>query len=84
VRWFIDACERFLRFGLDRDYEHTIDNLSYAKGRIHVLSTSRSILTGRPIVRCEFDTFNEDTPLNRVLRAAVLRVLANAALPEDL
>lgn len=84
VRWFIGATEHLLRLGLDRDYEHTIDNLSYAKGRIHALPTLRSILAGRPVIRCEFDTFSLDTSLNRVLRAAVLRVLSIPDLEDDL
>jgi McrBC 5-methylcytosine restriction system component len=84
ARWFIGACERLLRLGLDRDYEHTVDNLSYAKGRIHALPTSRSILAGRPVIRCEFDTFTMDTSLNRVLRAGVLAILSNVDLADDL
>jgi hypothetical protein len=84
VRWFIGASEHLLRLGLDRDYEHTIDNLSYAKGRIHALPTWRSVLAGRPVIRCEFDTFSLDTSLNRVLRAAVLRVLSIPDLQDEL
>jgi 5-methylcytosine-specific restriction endonuclease McrBC regulatory subunit McrC len=84
VRWFVSASEHLLRLGLDRDYEHTIDNLSYAKGRIHALPTLRSILAGRPVIRCEFDTFSLDTSLNRVLRAAVLHVLSIPDLQNDL
>lgn len=84
VRWFIGAIERLLRLGLDKDYEHTIDDLGYAKGRIHALPTLRSVHAGRPVIRCEFDTFDEDTSLNRVLKAAVLRVLSNGQLALDL
>lgn len=84
VRWFIVAAERLLRLGLDRDYERTIGDLTFARGRIHALATSRSVLTGRPIIRCEFDKFDEDTSLNRVLKAAVLHTLSNPAMDLEL
>ncbi|WP_165593322.1 McrC family protein [Mycobacterium lehmannii] len=84
MRWFITAVEKLLRLGLDRDYERMVGNLTFARGRLHALATSRSILAGRPLMRCEFDTFSEDTSLNRLVRAAVLQTLSRSALPIDL
>ena len=68
VRWFLDACERLLRLGLDRDYGRVTADLPFARGRVDLIPTARSIFAGRPKVRCEFDYFSEDTSLNRVLR----------------
>jgi 5-methylcytosine-specific restriction enzyme subunit McrC len=84
VRWFLDASEELLRRGLCRDYESTTRDLSFARGRIHILSTTRSILAGRPLLRCSFDDFSEDTSLNRVLKAAARNVLASPGLPANL
>jgi hypothetical protein len=84
MRWFIVALEKLLRLGLDRDYERTIGDLTFARGRINALATSRSLFAGRPIIRCEFDTFDVDTSLNRVLRAAVLHTMSSPAMSDDL
>lgn len=84
VRWFLDRCEELLRRGLCRDYEPTTCDLAFARGRIHILPTTRSILAGRPLLRCTFDDFSEDTSLNRVLKAAARHVLASPGLPTNL
>jgi len=84
ARWFLNACEKLLRLGLDRDYEQARGDLAFARGRIVAVPTARSILAGRPVIRCEFDNFSEDMGLNRVLRAAARHVLASPLLPGDL
>ena len=83
VRWFLDACERLLRLGLDRDYERVTADLAFARGRVDLIPTARSIFAGRPRVRCEFDSFSEDTSLNRVLKAAARQILAAPSLIPD-
>lgn len=84
MRWFVEASEQLLRRGLDRDYQLITANLAFARGKVHALPTARSILAGRPVIRCEFDEFTEDTSLNRVLKAAARHVLASPQLPIDL
>lgn len=84
ARWFVETCEVLLRHGLASDYGRVTANLSCARGRIHTVKTAQSILAGRPVIHCEFNRFGEDTSLNRVLKAAVLRLLALAGLPSDL
>jgi hypothetical protein len=84
VRWFLDASERLLRLGLDRDYQRVTADLAFARGRVNLIPTARSIFSGRPKVRCEFDYFSEDTSLNRVLKAAARKVLASPTLVPEL
>ncbi|OBG73496.1 McrC family protein [Mycobacterium sp. E3305] len=84
ARWFVHSCEVLLRHGLASDYGRVTADLACARGRIHTLKTARSILAGRPVISCEFELFGEDTSLNRVLKAAVLRLLALPGLPSEL
>jgi 5-methylcytosine-specific restriction endonuclease McrBC regulatory subunit McrC len=81
ARWFVHTCEVLLRHGLVSDYGRVTADLPCARGRIHTVKTAQSVLAGRPVIRCEFDRFGEDTSLNRVLKAAVLRLLGLPGLP---
>lgn len=82
--WFIEACEQLLRHGLISDYGRVTNDLACARGRIHATATARSVLLGRPVIRCDYDIRSENTSLNRVIRAATLRLLNSPALPEEL
>jgi 5-methylcytosine-specific restriction endonuclease McrBC regulatory subunit McrC len=81
ARWFVHTCEVLLRHGLVSDYGRVTADLPCARGRIHTVKTAQSVLAGRPVIRCEFDRFGEDTSLNRVLKAAGVRLLGLRGLP---
>lgn len=82
--WFIGACEQLLRHGLVSDYGRYTDDLACARGRIHTVPTARSVLLGRPRIRCDYDVRTEDTNLNRVVKAATVNLLNSPVLPGDL
>lgn len=82
--WFVQSCEALLRHGLVSDYARVTGDLACARGRIHTVKTARSILVGRPVIRCDYDLRSDDTSLNRVLKAASLRLLGWPALTDDL
>lgn len=82
--WFIETCEALLRHGLVSDYARVTGDLGCARGRIHSVATARSVLVGRPVIRCDYDLRSEDTALNRVLKAASLRLLGWPGLSSDL
>ena len=50
------------------------------RGTIDPLASAQAYYAGRIAFACEFDDFNVDTPLNRVLRAAALIVLGSPDL----
>ncbi|OBB80302.1 hypothetical protein A5760_19640 [Mycobacterium colombiense] len=81
ARWFVHTFEVLLRHGLASDYGRVTGDLPCARGRIHTVKTAQSVLAGRPVIRCEFDRFGEDTSLNRVLKAAIVRLLGLPGLP---
>lgn len=82
--WFVASCETLLRHGLASDYDRATGELACARGRIHTVATARALMNGRPRVRCDYDVRTEDTSLNRVLKAAALRLLGSPSLPSDL
>ena len=82
--WFIGACEVLLQHDLIRDYTPVTEDRPAARGRVHAIPTFKSLLHGRPAVRCSYDELTTDNPLNRVIAAASRVVIANAALPREL
>lgn len=81
---FVEAAERLLRLGLIRDYRELTDTLDAASGRIDVLGTTGHYYAGRLALECIFDDFSFDTPLNRVILAAVREVAESPLLPSPL
>ena len=84
ARAFVESTERLLRLGLIRDYREVSDTLDAASGRIDVLGTTRHYYTARLALDCTFDDFSFDTPLNRVVLAAIREVAESALLPAAL
>nr|WP_090276609.1 hypothetical protein [Mycolicibacterium komanii]CRL70041.1 5-methylcytosine-specific restriction enzyme subunit McrC [Mycolicibacterium komanii] len=82
--WFVETCETLLRHGLVTDYTRITNDITCARGRIHTIATARSVLVGRPTIRCEYEVRGDDTSLNRVVKAAALRLLGFPGLPDDL
>jgi 5-methylcytosine-specific restriction enzyme subunit McrC len=76
-RWLIDALEHVLRRDLVRDYLAFRDTLETARGRIDPLETGSTYYRGSLHFVCDFEEFGNDTPLNRVLKAAALAVAAS-------
>jgi 5-methylcytosine-specific restriction endonuclease McrBC regulatory subunit McrC len=74
AEWFLSAVEHLLRGELIRDYRITADDLREARGHIDVFGTASNFLTGKLRFQCEFEEFDSDNPLNRILKAAILIV----------
>ena len=84
ARWYLIACERLLRRDLIRDYEPVTADLQTVRGKIHPVATVKSLLSGRPSVRCGYEHFGVDNPLNRVLAAASRVLSATPSIPSPL
>ncbi len=54
----------------DSGYRESSGHLAAARGRIRAAATASLLLSGRPQFDCEFEDFDSDIPLNRVLLAA--------------
>ena len=69
-----NAVERRLRRNLSFGYERREADLSRVRGRINVLRTERRQLLQRGRVACVFDELTVDTPRNRYVKAALLKL----------
>ena len=79
-----------MRQGLPRRYVGHEEDLRLMRGRLHVVRQVTALAARSDVLACHFDELSEDTPLNRVLRAAVVRLAritrsaANARLLAEL
>jgi 5-methylcytosine-specific restriction enzyme subunit McrC len=84
ARWFLRAAEKLLRRELARGYTELTDEVREVRGQTLPLETARAFYNGRPIVHCLYEEFSEDTPLNRLLKAAAEIVAGAQSLAPDL
>lgn len=82
--WFLGTLESVLRAELIRDYQPVRSSLPMLRGRIDPFTTSRDFYRGRLGLTCEFEDFNADSPLNRLLKAAARYILMAPALHSNL
>lgn len=78
--WFLNQIELILRRGLLSDYRSISKTIPTARGRILALETSSRWLRGDARVDCQFDTFDTDTSINRVIKAALLNISRSNAM----
>lgn len=76
VAWLLEAeVRRAAPLGLVRDYRQYEESLPTLRGRIDVGSQVTRRL-GQPIpLDCRYQEYDEDTPLNRVIKAGIQRLL---------
>lgn len=77
--WFVSSLEKATRGELFRDYTPRVDNLRAARGRIDVLPSVRQLFSGSMLLRCKYDDFSLDNPINRLCKAALKSIIASAA-----
>lgn len=74
---------RAMKGGIQRRYMRQEDDLPFVRGTINIGQQ----LTKRPVAPtklfCEFDELSENTPLNRVMKAATLRLLGVSKSAEN-
>ena len=81
ARWFNMALGAVLVADPLKDYRSLTDDLATLRGRIRPLPTARNYYAGRHRLTCDYDEFDTDTPVNRVLKAAAQAIAAQAGLP---
>lgn len=83
ARWFMLALERLLQEGLARGYEPVSGRLDTVRGRVNPMGTARLYYAGRLAVVAEYEEYDFDTPLNRVLASAARVLARGVALPNE-
>ena len=80
AQWFVTCSETLLRRGLRKGYTEFEETLPYVRGQLHTLETLINTQRGIPEAVCTFDEFTENTSLNRVIKAAALKVAATFSI----
>lgn len=75
IRLFCDKLFAQVHRGLVRRYEGREENLSVLRGKLGVVEQVRYNATNPERLFCRFDEFQEDNPLNQVLKAAIRLLL---------
>ena len=78
IRLFADRLRTALRSGLPRRYLAREEDLPLLRGRLDVIRQTTHLAVRPDRLACRFDELSEDTPFNRVLKAAV-KLLARRA-----
>ena len=84
VTWFVKEVSRLIPTHLVRNYYPVQEQVSFIKGHIQVLRTTRNFLGGNLRVDSEFDEFGMNHSLNRVLKSALLVAADLPNLSQDL
>lgn len=75
IRLFCDKLFTQVHKGLVRRYEGREENLSVLRGKLGVVEQVRLNAANPERLFCRFDEFQEDNPLNQVLKAAIRLLL---------
>ena len=78
IRLFADRLRAALRNGLPRRYLACEEDLPFLRGRLDVIRQTTHLAVRPDRLACRFDELSENTPLNRVLKAAVKRLADRA------
>lgn len=81
--WYMNVVETLLRGDLIRDYRPARDILSLVRGRIDCYPTAMLYYRGNLQITCEFEEFDADNCLNRVLKRASTIVAASYLLDDN-
>jgi 5-methylcytosine-specific restriction enzyme subunit McrC len=79
--WFLNELERLMRGDLAKDYHERNDTLKLIRGQVDTARVAHDFYTGRLEFSCRFEEHNQDTPLNRILKAAARVIAASPQLP---
>ncbi|MYI47378.1 MAG: restriction endonuclease [Gemmatimonadetes bacterium] len=74
IQLFADRLLATVRRGLPRRYVRHDEDLGVLRGALNVKRQFTALLTRPDLVACRFDELSEDTPLNRVFKAAATRL----------
>ena len=74
IRLFADRLLPAVRRGLPRRYRTWTEDLKLLRGRLDVTRQLTRLAVRSDVLACRFDELSVDTPLNRVLKAAVSRL----------
>ena len=81
IRLFAERLLVVVRRGLPRRYVALKEDLKLLRGSLDVIRQFTHLAVRPDLLACQFSELSEDTPLNRVLKAAVARLASLAQSP---
>ena len=84
VHWFLNALESLMRSDLLRDYRAQVDEVTAVRGQLEAVPTASRYYTGSLLLTCNYEEFDIDIPINRVLKGTARSILQNANLRDGL
>jgi 5-methylcytosine-specific restriction enzyme subunit McrC len=75
-----ESLERRMRMGIPNTYIARRGEISAVRGRIDVLQSVRAQSFERGRVHCRFEAYSVDSPRNRLIKAALIRLAADPQL----
>ena len=76
IRLFTARSLAAVRRGLPRHYLEAAEDLKLLRGRLDTTRQVTNLAVRSDLLACRFDELSENTPLNRVLKAAVVKLAA--------
>ena len=83
IALFATRLRMAIRRGVPRRYVRHQDDLPVLRGTLNVKRQFTHLLVRPDLVACRFDELSENTPLNRVCRAAATRLAGKTNSPEN-
>jgi McrBC 5-methylcytosine restriction system component len=83
IRIFCDKLTEALRKGMPRRYITCEDDLPTLRGQLDIARQFTRHAVNPSSLACRFDLLSEDTPLNRIMKAAVLRLARLSRRPSN-
>ncbi|UIJ70321.1 McrC family protein [Aurantimonas sp. HBX-1] len=74
IRIFCEKLTEALRKGMPRRYVNREDDLPTLRGQLDIIRQFTRHAVNPTRLACRFDLLSEDTPLNRIMKAAVMRL----------
>ena len=83
VHLFAERLHAASRRGLPRHYVSHDGDLNTLRGKLNINRQLTTLAARRDVLACQFDELSEDTPLNRVLKAAVQCLVSPGRSPAN-
>lgn len=71
LRYFLDQVVSIVRKGLARTYVSRTDNLHFLRGKLRLVEHLRLNTVGSARIYCDYDEYEENRPINRLIRGAL-------------
>ena len=84
IRLFTDRLLIAVRRGLPRRYRRKEDDLPLLRGKLNVRRQVLKHVVREDRLACSFDELTVDTPLNRVLKAVIVRLVSASKSPASM